>query len=282
MYATLVDAGTLARHAGDPDWVVFDCRHDLGDPAAGARAFAAGHIPGARFAPLDTALAGRKTGSNGRHPLPDPAAWLDFLRDAGVSDETQIVAYDADNGMYAARLWWLARWIGHEQVAVLDGGLAAWRELGQEMSTVVPTPRRGAIERRPALAATVDAAQLEADLAAQHWQVIDARAPERYRGDVEPLDRVAGHIPKALNRPFAQNLTEGRFKTPTVLAAEWRALLKDRSPAEIVHQCGSGVSACHNLLAMAVAGLPGALLYPGSWSEWCSDPKRPVATGAQP
>ena len=290
MHTTLVSVEELAAGLNAPDaasdWVVFDCRHDLAQPDAGEKAWRAGHIPGARFAHTDRDLSGNKSGANGRHPLPTREAFAAFLADAGVGAATQIVAYDASDGIYAARLWWLAKWIGHDAVAVLDGGLPAWQGAGFPADAQTPEiddahqGRRGLAIGAPRVA-QVAASRIEADLVACERLVVDARAPERYRGDVEPLDPVAGHIPHAVNRYYKNNLDAGgRFKPVHQLRTEFDALLDGRAPGLIVHQCGSGITACHNLLAMEVAGLPGAALYAGSWSEWCSDPKRPVARGA--
>ncbi len=262
--------------------VVIDCRHDLLKPQAGIDAYTEGHIPGARFLSQDTDLAGAKTGSNGRHPLPDRDTLAARLRACGLGKGQQLVCYDGHGGMYAARLWWLARWLGHAPVAVLDGGLDAWRRERLPLSTETPNPAAGDFAAAPSLAREVDAGLILRSLGSSQLLVIDARAPERYRGEVEPIDPVAGHIPGALNRPFALNLRpDGRFKPGPALRAEMATLLAGRDPASVIHQCGSGVTACHNLLAMAVAGLEEAALYPGSWSEWCADPARPVARGDQ-
>ncbi len=264
--------------------VVVDCRHDLMNPRAGSDAYAAAHIPGAHFLHQDHDLAGPKNGRNGRHPLPDREALAARLRGLGLRRGQMLVAYDGQGGMYAARLWWLARWLGHDSVAVLDGGLPAWQAAGLPVSVDTPaTPAPGDFAAGEPLTSTVDAATILGAIGSTALCVIDARAGERYRGETEPMDPVAGHIPGALNRPFAQNLRpDGRFKPAPVLRAEFAALLAGRDPAGLVHQCGSGVTACHNLLAMSVAQLPAGALYPGSWSEWCADPARPVARGEQP
>ncbi|HCY63009.1 MAG TPA: sulfurtransferase [Oxalobacteraceae bacterium] len=279
-HTTLISAAELARHALDPDWVVIDCRHDLALPDAGRQAFEAGHIPGAQFAHLDRDLSGSKSDAQGvfrgRHPLPERDAFIESLRRWGVNDRSQLVAYDAQGGMFAARLWWLLRWIGHEAVAVLDGGMQAWPASGMWLSTELSGKPYGDIAPRTPLVATVDAPALLANLDSQALSVVDARAPDRFRGENETIDPVGGHIPGAKNRFFKDNLQEdGRFKPAAQLREEWRAVID--APQSAVMQCGSGVSACHNLLALEVAALPGARLYPGSWSEWCSDPTRPVA-----
>lgn len=281
-YATLISADELARHLQDPEWIVLDCRHDLSNPDAGRADFAAGHIPGAQFAHLDLDLSDKRPGPNGefrgRHPLPEREAFMETLRGWGINRDTQVVAYDAQGGMFAARLWWMLRWTGHEAVAVLDGGLPAWQALGLPLNTEVTTRPRGNIAAAAPLVSTVTADEVLSNLSNPLRVVIDARAPDRFRGENETLDPVGGHIPGAKNRFFKDNLqADGRFKQADELRAAFDALLPESGRA--IMQCGSGVSACHNLLAMEVAGLPGAALYPGSWSEWCSDPARPVAKG---
>ncbi len=284
-FRTLISAEALRALYGDTrEFVVLDCGFDLADPAAGERAHAEAHLPGAIYAHLDRDLAGIKTGRNGRHPLPPRQAFAERVGQWGIGPATQVVTYDAQGGPYAARAWWMFRWLGHEAVAVLDGGPAAWRAVGGTFEA-----ERAAPQERPPYPAgsntmpTVDADAILGALARDSVRVIDARAGERYRGEVEPLDPVAGHIPGALHRFFKDNLgADGRFKPAAVLRAEWERIVpRDTAPGAgtIVHQCGSGVTACHNLLAMAHAGFPDIALYPGSWSEWCADPARPVARG---
>lgn len=280
-YTTLTSAADLAKHLQDPNWVMLDCRHDLANPDAGRAAYDAGHIPGAQFVHLDTDLSDKSAGPNGefrgRHPLPERNAFVEALRRLGVNHGSQVVAYDAHGGMFAARLWWMLRWVGHEAVAVLDGGLPAWQAHGMPLSTESVVRPRGNVEPHAPLVATVGAADVLANLAQPTRTVIDARAPDRFRGENETLDPVGGHIPGAKNRFFKDNLqADGRFKPVEQLRAEFGALIG--APEASIMQCGSGVTACHNLLAMEVAGLRGAALYPGSWSEWCADPARPVAT----
>ena len=284
MHTTLITASELAARIDncieDPKLVVVDCRHDLMNLAAGADGYAIGHLPGAVFADMETALSGAKRGADGvfrgRHPLPERADLLETLRAWGVDDDTQVVAYDAHGGMFAARLWWLLRWLGHPASAVLDGGLAAWQSQALPLTTAVPTRPRGDLKERAPLVRTVSADQVLANIGSAELTVVDARAPDRFRGENEAIDPVGGHIPGAKNRFFKDNLQpDGRFKDAGALKADFAALLAD--PATAVMQCGSGVTACHSLLALEVAGLPGAALYPGSWSEWCSDPARPVA-----
>ncbi|WP_284076773.1 sulfurtransferase [Herbaspirillum aquaticum] len=282
-YQTLISASELKSRAQYLNIVVVDCRHDLTNPAYGREAYAAGHLPQARFAHLDELLSGAKTDAagrfHGRHPLPDRQQFVQAMRDLGINNDTQVVAYDAHGGMYAARLWWLLRWIGHSDVAVLDGGMAAWQALGETLTSEVPEAAvTGNIQDLSSLVKTVDAQALLDNLKSQTLQVVDARAPDRFRGENETIDAVGGHIPGAKNRFFKDNLqADGHFKSATQLREEWLSVLGD--PQAAVMQCGSGVTACHNLLALEVAGLPGAHLYPGSWSEWSSDPQRPVATG---
>ena len=283
MHQTLISAADLAAHIDDPAWVVVDCRHDLMNLAAGRDGYAAGHLPGAVFADIETVLSGAKVGSDGafrgRHPLPEKEALTDALRGFGIDDTTQVVAYDAHGGMFAARLWWLLRWLGHEAVAVLDGGMAAWEAASQPLTTEVRTRPRGALSVRAPFVPTVTVREVLDNLESGKRIVIDARAADRYRGENETIDPVGGHIPGAKNRFFKDNLgPDGRFKDAAQLREEFGALIDD--PAAAIMQCGSGVTACHNLLALEVAGLPGAALYPGSWSEWVGDPARPVAKGA--
>ncbi len=260
--------------------LLLDCGFDLADPGAGRRAYAAGHLPGARYAHLDEDLSGAKTGRNGRHPLPARDALAATLGRLGVTPQRPVVCYDAQGGMYAARAWWLLRWMGHAEVRVLDGGLAAWRTAGGTIETGEgPAPAPAAPYPASAVPAmpTVSAEELLAQLG--QVRLLDARAAERFRGDVEPLDAVAGHIPGATLRCFRDNLgPDGRFKPPARLRDEFAAL-GAAGGQPVVQQCGSGVTACHNMLAMLHAGLPAGTLYPGSWSEWCADPMRPVARG---
>ena len=258
--------------------LIVDCGFDLADAGAGERAFAEGHLPGAVHAHLDRDLAGAKTGRNGRHPLPTRDDWAATLARLGVTRERAVVVYDAQGGMYAARAWWMLRWAGHAAVSVLDGGLQAWKAAGGalETGTSVPVAAAGPYPLGTSLVATTHADALLKSLG--RVTLLDARAGERYRGEVEPLDARAGHIPGARSRFFKDNLdAQGRYRPAAELRAAFEAF--GAAPAQVVHQCGSGVTACHNLLAMEVAGLPGAVMYPGSWSEWSSDPTRPVAVG---
>lgn len=280
-YRTLIDTATLAKNLDDSDWRIFDVRHDLMNPELGRQQYAEGHLSGASFVNLDTELSGEKTGKNGRHPLPDAGDFQTTLGEWGIKPAQQIVVYDASGGTYAGRLWWMLRWMGHYSVAVLDGGFTKWekedRPVTAEVPHFAPTAYRGAPRTMH-----VDAAFVAANLGKSEVTVVDARAAGRFAGVGETIDPVGGHIPGALNRPFSENLArDGTFKPAETLAKEFAVLLGNRAPKQIVHQCGSGVSACHNILAMEVAGLAGSRLYPGSWSEWCSDPKRPIATGSE-
>ncbi|HEY4369743.1 MAG TPA: sulfurtransferase [Steroidobacteraceae bacterium] len=278
MTSPLITAASLASHASDPDWLAIDCRFDLAQPAAGEAAYRAGHIPGAIYAHLDRDLAAPVTPTTGRHPLPAAETFAATLSAWGVGENTQVVAYDADTGAFAARLWWMLRWLGHTRVAVLDGGYKAWTAAGLPVSTEIPqrTPSR--------FVAHADRSQwLEADEVASRterpdWRLLDARAVERFAGEVEPIDPVAGHVPGARNHPFATNLgTDGRFLPAAELHARFEKSQAGVSDDHTIVMCGSGVTACHLLLALEVAGKPGAQLYAGSWSEWIRDPSRPVA-----
>jgi thiosulfate/3-mercaptopyruvate sulfurtransferase len=279
VFTTIVSVDDLLAHCSDPNWVVVDTRHLLQDFGAGRRLYDAVHIPGAFFADVENDLAGPKTGKNGRHPMPDPEKFAAFLRELGVNDDTQLVAYDGGADMYAARFWFLCRYIGHDAVAILDGGFAAWSGLGKPVTTQEPArPHNGTIQARVRAQMAVDANDVLRSLETQSFSVIDARGPDRFAGQNETIDPVAGHIPGAMNRPFRANFTGplGQLKSAEQLRSEFEAL--GVPPQQIVHQCGSGVSAAVNLLAMEHAGLPGARLYPGSWSEWVADPSRPVVT----
>jgi thiosulfate/3-mercaptopyruvate sulfurtransferase len=273
----LVSAEQLASH---PEWRVFDCRHDLKNTEYGRQAYARGHIPGALFLHLDADLSGVKDGRNGRHPLPEVDDFARRMSACGVDATTQVVAYDNEGGIFASRLWWLLRWLGHDRVAVLDGGLAGWKRSGRALEETAPAVEPRSFEpRQQGVAVSVE--KVLADLQSERMLIVDARSPERFRGENETLDPVGGHIPGAVNRFYFDNLDDDGcfFKPTTELRAEFDALLAGRPAAQVVQQCGSGVTACHNLLAMELAGLSGSKLYPGSWSEWCADPLRPVAKG---
>ncbi len=281
-FETLIAPAEMAPHLGDPAWIVFDCRHQLQDKAYGERVYRAAHIPGARFADMEADLSAPIQPDTGRHPLPDPERFGAWLGGQGVGADSQVVAYDDSQGAFAARLWWMLRHLGHGRVAVLDGGFARWTREGRPVSAEVPRPDAARFSARPdprRLASVQDVAELSGTLLAV---LVDARAGERYRGEQEPLDPRAGHIPGAINLPYAGNLQpDGTFLPPDRLRARFAGRLGP-DPGASVHYCGSGVTACHNLLAMAVAGLPPGRLFVGSWSLWSKDPARPAATGPEP
>jgi thiosulfate/3-mercaptopyruvate sulfurtransferase len=278
-FRTLIDPGILASHLDDPSWVIVDCRFDLTDPSKGEREYEQAHIPGARYAHLDRDLSGPKTGTNGRHPLPSPAELRETLGALGIANTSQVVAYDGDIGMYASRLWWMLRWMGHDRVAVLDGGLARWEREGHPVrhgrETWAPATFDGVA--RDGWRLTVD--EVLPLVNDPSTLLVDSRSNERFRGIGETLDPVAGHIPGAANYFFQQNLAADKtFKSPEELRAQWAPVMEERDPREVVLYCGSGVSACHNLLALEHAGISGVRIFPGSWSEWIADPVRPVET----
>jgi thiosulfate/3-mercaptopyruvate sulfurtransferase len=279
-HATLIDVETLRGGLADPNVRVLDCRFELGQPDTGRSLYLKGHIPGALYAHLDEDLAAPRTPWSGRHPLPDASALSATFSRWGIDQAVQVVAYDDSGGAYAARLWWLLRWMGHRRVAVLDGGYSAWKAAGlpslAAASSVAPRTFTGA----PDHSAVVTADDVAEAVAEQRCVLLDARSIERFEGRVEPLDPRAGHIPGAQSFHFARNLgSDGRFLTPAELAEQFKRALRGREPASIIAMCGSGVTACHNLLALELAGLGGGRLYPGSFSEWSRDAARPVATG---
>ena len=283
-WTTLVQAETLAGALNRADLVIVDCRFSLFDPNAGEQAYLTSHLPGAAYAHLERDLSDMSPHGDGRHPWPPVDVFTVKVLRWGIGPTTQVVAYDDGDGAHAARLWFLLRMLGHEKVAVLDGGWSRWTSLGLPVSSA-------AVVGAGSFRAQYNPAQLSFDYArlfnAEAVQahldnggmLVDARAPARFRGEEEPLDRVAGHVPGAVNRHYALNLADGRFKPPMQLADEYRALLGEHAPDQVVMMCGSGVTACHNLLAMERAGLRGGILYTGSWSGWIGDPSRPVATG---
>jgi len=287
MFTTLITVDQLAAaaaHGADQprDWLSIDCRFDLAKPDAGAAAYAAGHIPNALYAHLDRDLSSPITANSGRHPLPSPAAFAATVAAWGVTAQTQVVAYDADTGVYAARLWWLLRWVGHRRVAVLDGGLRAWCAQGLALTAQAPAARTPSDFRAvPDDALWLDTPTVATRAGAVDYCLLDARAPERFSGAIEPIDPIAGHVPGARNLPFATSLdSNARFLTPAQLHAQIGARQAGVADSHTIAMCGSGVTACHVLLAMEVAGKPGARLYAGSWSEWIRDPHRPIATGS--
>jgi len=282
-FGPLIDVSALSRDLGRGDCVVVDCRFTLTNPSAGRAAYDRSHVPGARYAHLDDDLARPPRAGEGRHPLPDPKRFAATLGRWGIGRDDAVVAYDEGSGAIAARLWWLLGWLGHPRRAVLDGGFAAWAAAGLPVEQAEPEVRarryEGGLPRHDREVTTRDlaAAQAAGDL------LVDARAAPRYRGEQETIDPKAGHVPGARNRPFSANVTPaGRFRPPAELRAELTELLGGRAPEHLIAMCGSGVTACHLLLALDVAGLPGGRLYAGSWSEWIRDPSRPIRTGAEP
>jgi thiosulfate/3-mercaptopyruvate sulfurtransferase len=280
--ARLLTAPQLAERLSPPDLRILDCRFALDNPAVGRSRYAEGHIPGARFADLEQDLSGPVVkGATGRHPLPDPARLQERLREWGVNQDSTVLLYDDGPGAFAARAWWLLAWLGkRDGVYLLDGGFQAWQAAGLPVTTQIDEPARGNFTARPDASLVLDADSLSRRLRDPALTLIDARALPRFRGEVEPLDPVAGHIPGACCAPFTDNLgADGRFLPPAQLRQRFERLLAGRSPDQLVAYCGSGVTACHNLFAMSLAGLPLAPLYAGSWSEWITDPAHPVATG---
>ena len=270
---TLVSTEELAAH---PEWRVFDCRHDLGNPELGEQQYLEAHIPGARFAHLDRDLSAPKNGRNGRHPLPEPRTFIAWLGRQGLKPADQVVCYDGGPGAMAARLWWMLRWAGHETVAVLDGGLAKWLREGRPVTSEVPEVAAASYPGKARASMHASLPMVEKKL--KRAALLDARAPARYRGEQEPIDPVAGRIPGARNRFNNDNLrADGTFKPADELKKEFLAVLGDRNPVDVINYCGSGVAACHNALAMEIAGLTGSRVYPGSWSEWSRDPMRPIS-----
>lgn len=278
---TIVSTEELDRHLDDPDWIVFDCRFTLTDSEAGRRAYEKAHIPGARYVHLDDDLSGPIIpGQTGRHPLPDPHVLADKLCRWGVGVNKQVVVYDDSFGAMAVRMWWLLRWLGHPAVALLDGGFPKWTREMRMVTSDPPEIHKGNCVCLPERSQWVTAEEVQQALAREEALVIDARPERRFTGEYEPLDPVAGHIPGSINWSFEENLDlDGTYLPPEALRENYQALLKGRPAHKVIHTCGSGVTACHNLLAMEIAGLPGSRLYVGSWSDWITDPSRPVATG---
>jgi thiosulfate/3-mercaptopyruvate sulfurtransferase len=276
----LTSTTELAAKIGNTDCIIFDCRHDLFDAGKGERLYREGHIPGAIYANVDTDLSGEKNGTNGRHPLPSPAAFTAFLARNGVTNTSKIIAYDDVGGQFASRLWWLARWIGLTDVSLLDGGVSKWIADGHALSRDVPVPKPAALRGHADLMMALNADEVEAGLKIASTTLIDARAPERYRGEVEPIDPVAGHIAGAKNRFYKENLhADLTMRAPAEISAAFLSMMNATKADEVVHQCGSGVTACANIFAMEYAGLKGSKLYAGSWSEWISNPARPIVKG---
>lgn len=282
-YTTIIDAAALAPLLQDPGIAVIDCRFDLAQPASGREAYLAGHIPGARYMSLDEDLSAAVAPGTGRHPLPQPDRFAARLGEFGVANDTQVIAYDGGNGAFAARLWWMLRWLGAERAAVLDGGYAAWRAAGGAVQCGPASITPAVFTPRVDHDAWVSTSEVCRAIGDPGRILVDARAPERFAGLIEPIDKVAGHVPGARNHPFTLNLrADGSFLEPAQLERRWRAVLGDAAPSTLIAMCGSGVTACHHLLALQMAGLGGAKLYAGSFSEWIQDPARPVARAGAP
>jgi thiosulfate/3-mercaptopyruvate sulfurtransferase len=280
LFKTLIDVDSLQGLLGRPQLAIVDCRFDLMNPEAGHLAYLKGHIPGARYADLNQDLSAPVRAGTGRHPLPPPEAFAARLGELGIDDVTQVVAYDDANSSMAARLWWMLRWLGHEAAAVLDGGFKAWLACGGAEESGEADVRRARFTPRPNPGAVLSTADVERALEDGTALLVDARAAERFLGAVEPIDPVAGHIPGAVSHPFTVNLgADGRFLPAAELGRRWRERLAGCDPQAIVAMCGSGVTACHHLLSLEAAGIPGGRLYAGSWSEWIRDPRRPIARG---
>ncbi|MFO7541997.1 MAG: sulfurtransferase [Thiobacillus sp.] len=277
---TLVSTEDLAAHLNDPKFVVLDCRFTLTDPEAGREAYAKSHIPGARYVHLEDDMSGPPSEQAGRHPLPDPNLLTEKLCQLGIGVNKQVVLYDDSYGSMAVRLWWMMRWMGHPAVALLDGGYPKWVREKHPIDAIVPAPSKAACACLPEPSQIVTSDEVLHASKTGDQLIIDARSDRRFSGEFEPLDRVAGHVPGAINWPFDENLDlDGTFMPPEALRENYQALLKGKPAWQVIHMCGSGVTACHNILAMEIAGLPGSRLYPGSWSEWIGDPARPIATG---
>lgn len=282
-YTTLIDVEQLAARHDDPRWVLLDCRFELTNPAAGEAAFAAGHLPGAQYAHLDRDLAAPASAASGRHPLPAPGSFQALARRWGIGTDSQIVCYEQTTGMFAARAWWLFRWLGHRNVAVLDGGLGAWTAAGLALTCDVTGRQTGDFLAKPQPDFFLDIEDLRALEPRRNGGghcLVDARSADRFSGENLAMDPVAGHVPGARNHHYARNVgPDGRMLSRAMLRVNWLATLDETPASGLVAMCGSGVSACLNLLALEIAGLPGGKLYPGSWSEWIKDPTRPVERG---
>lgn len=273
---TIVSVADLAAH---PEWRIFDCSHAMSDPDAGAQSYAQQHIPGALHAKMEGVLSGERSAHSGRNPLPKPRDFADFLGQAGIEPGDQVVCYDRSGNAAATRMWWLLRWIGHEAVAVLDGGMQAWVDAGQTLTGDLPIIEPAQFQAQVNDALHVGADVMKDTLGQQQMTVVDARGADKFAGINETTDPKGGHIPGSQNRPYTQNVTQdGLFKSPEMLGREWALILDGRPPSQMIASCGSGVSACHNLISLEIAGLSGARLYPGSWSQWCSDPENPIET----
>lgn len=278
-FNTIVGCETVAKQLGNPEWIVFDCRFRLDKPEQGYQEYTEAHIPGSRYADLDRDLSSPKLDTTGRHPLPEADVFMAWLRANGVNNDSQVVTYDANSGMFASRLWWMLRWLGHQNVAVLDGGWPAWLADDYATSTDVPQPKSGDFKGEPDDQMWMSTKDIEKIVKAEAGpaKIVDARIEPRFKGEVEPIDPVAGHVPGAENYPCSRNIdAHGYFLSPEYLRKNLSWVIAERDPRDVINMCGSGVTACRNILAMELAGWPGTRLYVGSWSEWITDPKRPV------
>ncbi len=279
-YTTLIEVEDVFAHLHHPDWVIVDCRFDLTNVEWGFKDYQQGHIPGSVYAHLDHDCSAPPTPHTGRHPLPSPQDFADTLERLGISNYSQVVALDTTGGSFAARFWWMLKWLGHSTVAVLNGGWNAWKSAGFPLAQGIETRPRGKFVPNPHPDKMITTAEMLNLLKKPEYKIIDARAPERYRGEFEPLDPVAGHIPGSLNRFHEKNLARaGKLKSAEILRKEFTELIGDTPPHQVIVYCGSGVTSCHHLLAMEYAGIQGAKLYAGSWSEWIRDLDRPIEVG---
>ncbi len=280
IYTTLIEADDLFKHLNNPCWVIVDCRFDLTNPDWGFEDYQRGHIPGSVYAHLDHDLSAPPTPDTGRHPLSSPSEFATTLERLGISNDSQVVALDTSGGSFAARLWWMLKWLGHNSVAVLNGGWNAWKSKGFPIAQGIESKQRGKFIPHPQSGKYVTTHELIQLMGNPTFKLVDARAPQRYRGEFEPLDPVAGHIPGSINRFHENNLARaGKLKPAELLRKEFEEILGETPPHQVIVYCGSGVTSCHHLLAMEYAGIQGAKLYAGSWSEWIRDPNRPIETG---
>ena len=281
-FTTLISVDQLKIILNDKSTVLFDCRHDLTNPDYGDKEYKRNHIVNALFADINKDLSGIKNGKNGRHPLPSPQIFAKWLGAKGVENSSQVITYDDSGGIFGARMWWMLQWLGHKNVALLDGGWQSWLRKGGEIESV-SKPLQGTSFRTIIKNNHVSETYLLNNINNPEMCLIDARASSRYEGKDEKIDPVAGHIPGSINRPYEKNLnSQGFFKNKNELRFEFSQLFEIAAKKEVIHSCGSGISACHNLLAMEIAGLPNSKLFPGSWSSWISDPKRPISSGKDP
>lgn len=280
IYTTLIEAEQLFENYTHPKWVIVDCRFDLANPDWGFLDYQTAHIPGSVYAHLDYDLSGSKTSLNGRHPLPDPLEFCQRIGKLGISNDSQVIVLDTVGGSFCSRLWWMLRWLGHQAVAVLNGGLSAWKSHGYPVNSGIEMNPPAQFHGQPDSNCLVSTKEIRALISDSNYKLLDARTPARHRGEIEPYDILAGRIPGSMNRFHENNLLpDGRLKPAATLRSEFTQLLANTPPENVIVYCGSGVTACHHLLAMESAGIPGAKLYAGSWSEWIRDPNNPTEKG---